>query len=110
AAEPAWWAGECGWVVGCSYRGQPTTMSPVRNLMGCNMSLRRTVLAAGGGFETGLCGRGDNKLGCEETELCIRAAQLFPDGVFLHEPAAVVHHHVPRQRASWRYFSDRCSA
>ena len=47
-AEPAWWPGEFGWVVGCSYRGQPTTTSPVRNLMGCNMSLRRTVLAAVG--------------------------------------------------------------
>ena len=109
-AEPAWWPGEFGWVVGCSYRGQPTTTSPVRNLMGCNMSLRRTVLAAVGGFDTGLGRQGDNQLGCEETELCIRAGQLFPDGVFLHEPAAVVHHHVPGQRASWRYFRDRCRA
>ena len=78
--------------------------------MGCNMSLRRTVLAAVGGFDTGLGRHGDNQLGCEETELCIRAGQLFPDGVFLHEPAAVVHHHVPGQRASWRYFRDRCRA
>ena len=46
-AEPSWWPGEFGWVVGCSYRGQPTTTSPVRNLMGCNMSLRRTVLDGG---------------------------------------------------------------
>ena len=96
--------------MGCSYRGQPTTTSPVRNLMGCNMSLRRTVLDATGGFDTGLGRHGDNQLGCEETELCIRAGQLFPDGVFLHEPAAVVHHHVPGQRASWRYFRDRCRA
>ena len=109
-AEPAWWPGEFGWVVGCSYRGQPTTTSPVRNLMGCNMSLRRTVLSAVGGFDTGLGRQGDNQLGCEETELCIRAGQLFPDGAFLHEPAAVVHHHVPGQRASWRYFADRCRA
>ena len=109
-SAPAWWPVEFGWVVGCSYRGQPTTTSPVRNLMGCNMSLRRTVLAATGGFDEGLGRQGDNQLGCEETELCIRAGQLFPDGVFLHEPAAVVRHHVPGQRASWRYFSDRCRA
>ncbi|HEU5483847.1 MAG TPA: glycosyltransferase, partial [Microlunatus sp.] len=109
-AAPAWWPDEFGWVVGCSYRGQPTTTSPVRNLMGCNMSLRRTVLVAVGGFDTGLGRHGDNQLGCEETELCIRASQLFPDGLFLHEPAAVVRHHVPRARASWRYFRDRCRA
>jgi GT2 family glycosyltransferase len=107
---PAWWPAEFGWVVGCSYRGQPTTTAPVRNLMGCNMSLRRTVLDAVGGFDTGLGRHGDNQLGCEETELCIRSTQLFPDGVFLHVPAAVVHHHVPGQRASWRYFRDRCRA
>ncbi|HEY5981083.1 MAG TPA: glycosyltransferase family 2 protein [Microlunatus sp.] len=109
-APPVWWPAEFGWVVGCSYRGQPTTTSPVRNLMGCNMSLRRTVLAAAGGFDTGLGRHGDNQAGCEETELCIRAGELFPDGVFLHEPLAVVRHHVPGHRASWRYFSDRCRA
>jgi GT2 family glycosyltransferase len=68
------------------------------------------VLVAVGGFDTGLGRHGDDQLGCEETELCIRAGQLFPDGVFLHEPAAAVHHHVPGQRASWRYFRDRCRA
>ncbi|HEU4547598.1 MAG TPA: glycosyltransferase, partial [Microlunatus sp.] len=109
-SAPAWWPAEFGWVVGCSYRGQPTTTAPVRNLMGCNMSLRRAVLEAAGGFDTDLGRHGDNQAGCEETELCIRAGRLFPDGVFLHEPAAVVHHHVPGQRASWRYFVDRCRA
>ena len=107
---PSWWPGEFGWVVGCSYRGQPTRRAPVRNLMGCNMSVRRTVLDAVGGFDTELGRQGDNQAGCEETELCIRAHELFPDGVFLHEPAAVVHHHVPGARASWTYFRDRCLA
>ena len=109
-AAPSWWPGEFGWVVGCSYRGQPTSRAPVRNLMGCNMSVRRTVLDAVGGFDADLGRQGDNQAGCEETELCIRARQLFPDGVFLHEPAAVVHHHVPGARASWGYFRDRCRA
>lgn len=109
-AAPSWWPGEFGWVVGCSYRGQPTHRAPVRNLMGCNMSVRRTVLDAVGGFDADLGRQGDNQAGCEETELCIRAHQLFADGVFLHEPAAVVHHHVPGARASWGYFRDRCRA
>ena len=78
--------------------------------MGCNMSLRRTVLAAVGGFDTGLGRHGDNQLGCEETELCIRAGHLFPDGVFLHEPAAVVHHHVRPSGRPGATSADRCRA
>ena len=109
-SAPRWWPAEFGWVVGCSYRGQPVSTAPVRNLMGCNMSLRRTVLEAVGGFDDGL-GRGaDNALGCEETELCIRARQLIPDGEFIFEPRAVVHHWVPRSRSSWSYFRARCRA
>lgn len=110
SGPPAWWPAEFGWVVGCSYPGLPTRTAPVRNLMGCSMSIRRDVLRATGGFDAGLGRRGSNQAGCEETELCIRARSLFPDGVFLHEPAAVVHHHVPAARASWRYFRDRCRA
>jgi len=109
-SAPRWWPAEFGWVVGCSYRGQPVSTAPVRNLMGCNMSLRRTVLEAVGGFDDGL-GRGaDNALGCEETELCIRARQLIPDGAFIFEPRAVVRHWVPQSRSSWSYFRARCRA
>jgi O-antigen biosynthesis protein len=107
---PRWWPVEFGWVVGCSYRGLPVSTAPVRNLMGCNMSLRRTVLDAVGGFNDRL-GRGANDaLGCEETELCIRARQLMPDGEFIFEPKAVVRHWVPPSRSSWSYFRARCRA
>jgi O-antigen biosynthesis protein len=109
-SAPRWWPAEFGWVVGCSYRGQPVSTAPVRNLMGCNMSLRRTVLEAVGGFDDGL-GRGaGNAFGCEETELCIRARQLIPNGEFIFEPRAVVRHWVPQSRSSWSYFLQRCRA
>ena len=107
---PRWWPREFGWVIGCSYRGQPTSLSRVRNLMGCNMSVRRSVLQAVGGFDTGLGRTPDSPLGCEETELCIRAQTHFPQGRFLLEPRAVVHHAVPAERGSWRYFRARCRA
>ena len=107
---PAWWPREFGWVIGCSYRGQPTSVSRVRNLMGCNMSVRRSVLLAVGGFDVGLGRTPDSPLGCEETELCIRAQAHFPGGHFLLEPGAVVHHAVPAERASWPYFRARCRA
>jgi GT2 family glycosyltransferase len=107
---PRWWPGEFGWVIGCSYRGQPTSAAPVRNLMGCNMSIRRHVLEAVGGFESSLGRTADRPLGCEETELCIRARARFPDAEFIYEPLASVRHAVPRRRASWSYFRARCLA
>ena len=108
--RPAWFPTEFDWVVGCSYRGMPAGRAPVRNLLGANMSFRREVLNEVGGFRTDLGRVGTKPLGCEETELCIRATQRHPDGVLLYDPAASVRHHVPDQRATWTYFRARCYA
>lgn len=107
---PSWFPEEFLWVVGCSYRGLPTTTAPVRNLIGCNMSVRRDVLRDVGGFDVGLGRTADRPLGCEETELCIRATDLHPGGSFVLEPTARVHHRVPSSRGRWAYFRDRCRA
>lgn len=107
--RPAWFPAEFGWVVGCSYRGLPETTTPVRNLIGCNMSFRREVFDAVGGFRDGIGRVGTQPDGCEETELCIRISQHSP-GDLLYEPRARVRHRVPAQRASWRYFVARCYA
>jgi GT2 family glycosyltransferase len=116
AIEPRWLAGrprgfppEFGWVVGCSYVGQPTRHARVRNMIGANMSLRRDVLARTGGFSSGLGRIGRIPAGCEETELCIRAGRGNA-GHFIHEPAAQVSHAVPASRGTWRYFRSRCYA
>lgn len=108
--RPAWFPAEFDWVIGCTYRGMPRALAPVRNLLGANMSFRREVLAECGGFRTDLGRVGTRPLGCEETELCIRASQHNPDGVLLYDPAAAVRHHVPNQRATWTYFRARCYA
>jgi len=108
--RPAWFPAEFDWVIGCTYRGMPRGASPVRNLLGANMSFRREVLAQCGGFRTDLGRVGTRPLGCEETELCIRASQQNPDGVLLYDPSAAVRHHVPNQRATWTYFRARCYA
>jgi glucosyl-dolichyl phosphate glucuronosyltransferase len=117
AIEPVWRTGrprcfpeEFDWVVGCTYRGMPEAPAPVRNLIGANMSFRRTVLDAVGGFRCDIGRIGTRPLGCEETELCIRARRRWPDGMFLYDPSARVRHHVPASRASWRYFHARCYA
>jgi glucosyl-dolichyl phosphate glucuronosyltransferase len=108
--RPSWFPTEFDWVVGCTHRGMPLDRAPVRNFIGANMSLRRDVLTTVGGFRADLGRIGTHPLGCEETELCIRAARAYPDGVLLYEPAAAVDHHVPDKRATWSYFRARCFA
>lgn len=108
--RPHWFPEEFDWVVGCTYRGLPTTTAPVRNLIGANMSLRRSVFSTIGGFEHGIGRLGSLPFGCEETELCIRLRQHWPTAIILYEPAAVVDHLVPATRATWRYFARRCFA
>jgi glucosyl-dolichyl phosphate glucuronosyltransferase len=108
--RPAGFPAEFEWVVGCTYRGTPTAPARVRNLIGANMSLRRETVALAGGFSSGVGRVGRLPMGCEETDLCIRAGQRLPRAVFLFEPRAVVTHSVPRSRASWSYFHSRCFA
>jgi glycosyltransferase involved in cell wall biosynthesis len=106
--RPPWFPEEFDWVVGCTYRGLPEAAAPVRNLIGCNMAFRREVFSAVGNFQVGMGRIGTLPLGCEETELCIRARQRWPEKVFLYEPRAGVFHRVPGSRANARYFFSRC--
>jgi cellulose synthase/poly-beta-1,6-N-acetylglucosamine synthase-like glycosyltransferase len=108
SAPPSWFPPEFAWVIGCSYRGMPERVAPVRNLWGVSMALRRHVLLQAGAFNTALGRVAMLPIGCEETELCIRIRQLRPQWTLLHEPRAVVMHDVPPERACWRYFLARC--
>jgi hypothetical protein len=74
------------------------------------MSLRRTVFEAVGGFRAEFGRVGTLPVGCEETELCIRAHRAFPDQVLLFEPNARVAHYVPAERSTFKYFAARCYA
>jgi glycosyltransferase involved in cell wall biosynthesis len=102
--------GEFDWVVGCTYEGQPTAVAPVRNLMGCNMSFRRSAFDLVGGFHEDLGRVGKVPLGCEETEFCIRLRRANPGSVIVFDPAAEVRHHVGPARLRWHYLVSRCYA
>jgi glucosyl-dolichyl phosphate glucuronosyltransferase len=113
--EPLWLGGrprsfppEFDWVVGCTYRGHPETTGPVRNVIGANMSFRRAVFQAIGGFRSDIGRVGTRPVGCEETELCLRAARRWPNRLIVYEPSARVVHTVPVPRGSWSYFVGRC--
>jgi GT2 family glycosyltransferase len=108
--RPEWFPSEYDWVVGCSHAGMPTADAPVRNLVGANMSFRRDALLSVGGFRHELGRVASIPLGCEETELCIRAQLQLRDSIVLYRPSARVIHRVAPSRTSWRYFFARCHA
>jgi hypothetical protein len=105
---PEWMPPELLWIVGCSYRGLPTTVAPLRNPIGANMSFVRDVFADVGGFRDGLGRAGHTAQSCEETEFAIRARRQRPGDVVLHLPDARVQHAVPRSRTTRRYLVSRC--
>jgi GT2 family glycosyltransferase len=110
APRPDWFPDEFLWVVGCSYTGQPTTRAEIRNPIGANMSFRRSVFAAAGGFDSDMGRLGADAAGCEETEFAIRARRAREGGRVVLEPAARCYHAVSPDRISRRYFRRRCLA
>ncbi|QDG61818.1 glycosyltransferase family 2 protein [Pseudarthrobacter sp. NIBRBAC000502771] len=107
SGRPGYFAEELDWIVGCSHRGLPRVASEVRNVIGANMSFRLEVLRQVGGFNQSLGRKGHLPLGCEETEICIRSRMGLPGSRIVYEPAALVHHHVPASRGTWRYMMSR---
>lgn len=106
--KPSWFPEEFYWVIGCTYRGLPETSTTVRNLYGGCGCWRKEVFDVVGAFRHGIGRVGTIPKGCEETELCIRARQRWPEKVFLYEPSARINHQVPAKRATWSYFRARC--
>ncbi len=101
---------ELDWIVGCTYQGQPTVRADVRNLWGCNMSVRREAFDQVGTFDEEIGRIGLIPIGCEETELCIRIGQQLPGTRVVFEPRAVVHHRVTPARTTWSYLRTRSNA
>ncbi|MHB8760997.1 MAG: glycosyltransferase [Coriobacteriia bacterium] len=106
--RPDWFPAEFYWVIGCTYRGMPEQRSPVRNVIGANMSFRTAALRAAGGFCSELGRTASRPLGDEETEACIAVSLRSPGSVVLYEPAAMVVHAVPDSRLTFEYFVKRC--
>ena len=112
AAGPALFPPEFDWVVGCTYRGMPEAAGA-----GAQRDRREHVVpprrarrpSAGSARTSAASGRRADRLRGDRA-LPARAAGGCPDGIVLYEPRAVVHHRVPAERASWRYFAARCYA
>jgi glucosyl-dolichyl phosphate glucuronosyltransferase len=106
-AAPRWFPDEFGWVVGVSYRGQPTITSPVRNVWSSNLAVRRDAFNRVHGFRVDFS-KVDDSPKSEDTDLCLRVTKDSQGGVWMFVPEAVVEHEVGPERCSFRFFVRRC--
>jgi GT2 family glycosyltransferase len=106
-SRPPWFPEEFAWVVGASYLGLPTKRGPIRNVWGENMAVRRSVFQQVGGFREGF-GKLATVSRPEDTDLCLRMAQVAEGAHWVYVPDASVNHHVPVERTSFRFFLRRC--
>jgi GT2 family glycosyltransferase len=105
--QPRWFPEEFNWVVGCTYRGMPSAVAPVRNFIGANMAFRRYVFESVQ-FYTGIGHVGGRPLGGSDPDICIRVARQFPGRKLLYLPSALVRHRAHPERARFGYFRSRC--
>jgi GT2 family glycosyltransferase len=108
--QPSWFPEELYWVVGCSYKGLPEKKSTVRNLIGCNMSFRKSVFEKVGYFHEGMGRVGSKLTGHEDTEFSVRAARKIAEIKIVYDPSAKVYHKVPQSRTDLGYVVRRCYA
>lgn len=105
---PPWFPPEFGWVVGCDYLGMPGDGQSIRNPIGANMAIRRSVFAAAGLFDEEFGRLGSGYAGCEETELSLRAAAAVPGSRIVRDESATVDHLVPGSRQRVGHLLRRC--
>jgi glycosyltransferase involved in cell wall biosynthesis len=110
AQRPAWFPPEFDWVVGCMHSGMPKQREPVRNAIAANMAIRRGEMLAVGGLRKEFSRIEKNAAGGEETDLCIRLTERWPQRMILFDPVPAVEHCVPPERGELRYFITRCFA
>ena len=97
--RPRWFPANFDWVFGCAYAGMPAELAPYPRLIGASLSVRRETFNDIGGFHS---------IDFDDLDLCLRLALKSEACRLMFEPRAIVHHVVPEQRVSWRYFWRRC--
>ncbi|WP_207229905.1 glycosyltransferase [Krasilnikovia cinnamomea] len=106
-SRPSWLPDELLWAVGASYTGMPTSTAPIRNVWSASMAVRRDVFTSVGGFRDGF-GKVGSRNRPEDTDLCLRMSEA--GGHWMYVPGAVVEHHVPLERSTFRFLMRRCYA
>jgi glucosyl-dolichyl phosphate glucuronosyltransferase len=81
---------------------------PDEFLVGCNFAFPKSLLIETGGFHSRLGRRGTNLMSNDDIEMMARVTSR--GGVIFYEPRAVVHHSIPAERLTWRWFIRRMFA
>jgi glycosyltransferase involved in cell wall biosynthesis len=105
--RPAWFPGEFGWAIGISYEGLPDRPTAVRNVWTCATLVRRSAFEMVDGFREDF-GKIGNRSMPEDTDLCLRIAAVHENAVWMWDPARVMKHRVPADRATFGYLLSRC--
>jgi len=105
--RPKWFPEELDWLVGGIWKGHPEERCEVRNLIGPNMSFRRSVCDRIGYFRTELGAMPHKARAGDETEFYIRLKHFIPEGKIMYEPKAVVYHKVYQYKTTVKYLVTR---
>lgn len=106
ANQPSWMPMELqGYYAGCDYGPTPRVLAYPDYPYGPNMMIRRPLLQSIGGFNAAVGPQGRNIMSAGEQDLFQRLYQ-HPIKV-LYEPAAVVRHWVPADRATRKWLLHR---
>lgn len=104
AGKPEFLPAEFYWLIGVTHDGFREEPGEVRNTFGANLSFRRDVFMALGGFK--LAGMSPSQIQGRETELCARMEEAYGRGVW-YDPDAVVAHKVYDYRTAKGWLARR---
>jgi len=105
--RPWWFPKELDWIIGCTYEGHTIAKTAVRNLIGCNMSFKKTAIEQVGYFNPHIGRLNNIPFSGEEMELCIRLRNHFPNGMIIFDPEVIVYHKIEEQRMTLKYILNR---
>lgn len=105
---PRWLPEEFWWTIGCSYRGMPESTTSVRNVYGGCAIIRRQQFLDLGGYTESLGHLGRYVGGGEEAEFGLRVGLVDPRALIVYQPSGAIHHRVPGDRLTLRYYWKRC--
>jgi glucosyl-dolichyl phosphate glucuronosyltransferase len=106
AEKPDFFPAEFYWLVGCDERGMGEHMDELRNTYGSNISFRRNVFLAVGGYDENTGRKGDRHIQAHEAPVCIRMADKYGKGV-IYNTDAVVNHKLFEYRGDFRWLVFR---
>jgi cellulose synthase/poly-beta-1,6-N-acetylglucosamine synthase-like glycosyltransferase len=98
--RPKWFPSELDWIIGCIDEGPSSAKVTVKNPWGCNMAFRRSAFERVGLFDLRTGRRRGMLRGSEEAEFGRRLLSAMPGSKIIHDPAVIVHHRVPKRRAT----------